>query len=256
MFWIIVDEPRKKNIMDDDLTPRQIELLKVIINEYSETGEAIGSEILDKKYNLGVSPATIRNDMVELAKKDYLAKEYFSSGRIPTPKAFRFYINNLMNEKELSTAEEVAYKSDIWDFRDELHQLLQRATHSLAQKTGTLAVATTDKGDVYYYGINNVLGAKEFWDVQKTKSLFEKLEEFAFWSTMLDEFGKIEEEILFMFGDEEPEFDKVASVFGEFEGPSIKGAIGVVGPQNMRYDVIIPTVRYCTRLIGSIVSDK
>ena len=63
----------------DDLTPRQIELLKAIINEYTETGDAVGSDILDKKYNLGVSPATIRNDMVDLAKKDYMRKEYFSA---------------------------------------------------------------------------------------------------------------------------------------------------------------------------------
>ena len=52
----------------DDLTPRQIELLRAIILEYTETGEAVGSDILDKKHKLGVSPATIRNDMVILAK--------------------------------------------------------------------------------------------------------------------------------------------------------------------------------------------
>ena len=58
----------------EDLTPRQIELLKAIINEYTTTGEPVGSDILDKKYNLGVSPATIRNEMVELAKKNILKK--------------------------------------------------------------------------------------------------------------------------------------------------------------------------------------
>ena len=97
-----------------DLTPRQTEILKTIIQEYTNTGDAVGSDILDKKYSLGVSPATIRNDMVELAKKDYLKKEHFSSGRLPTAKAFRFYIQNIMEEKELSTADEVSYKSDIF----------------------------------------------------------------------------------------------------------------------------------------------
>ena len=111
----------------DDLSPRQIELLKAIILEYTEIGDAVGSDILDKKYKLGVSPATIRNDMVVLAKNGYLKKEYFSSGRVPTAKAFRFYIKNLMHEKELSTAEEVSYKSDVWDFRHEVHKLLQHS---------------------------------------------------------------------------------------------------------------------------------
>ena len=54
----------------DDLSPRQIELLKAIILEYTEIGDAVGSDILDKKYKLGVSPATIRNDMVVLAKNE------------------------------------------------------------------------------------------------------------------------------------------------------------------------------------------
>lgn len=51
----------------EDLTQRQIDILRSIIQEYTETGEAVGSEILEKKYKLGVSPATIRNEMVTLA---------------------------------------------------------------------------------------------------------------------------------------------------------------------------------------------
>src|SRR3989344_3041960 len=236
----------------EDLTPRQIELLKAIINEYTTTGEPVGSDILDKKYNLGVSPATIRNEMVELAKKKYLKKEYFSSGRIPTAIAFRFYIKNLLNEKELSTAEEVSSKSDIWDFRKELHQLLQHATHSLARRTNMLAVATTSQGDVYYFGINNVLATKEFWDLDRARSLFERFDEFRFWTNILEEFEKLEEGLLFMFPDEsEPELEGMASVFGEFNTPSLKGAIGVIGPRRMRYEVIIPNVRYFTELIES-----
>ncbi len=240
----------------DDLTPRQIELLKAIISQYTENGQAVGSDILDKKFNLGVSPATIRNDMVELSKKDYLKKEYFSSGRVPTAKAFRFYIKNLMNEKQLSTADEVASKSDVWDFRHHLHQLLQRATHSLAHRTQTLAVATTNQGDVYYCGIHNMLGNREFWDIDRARTLFERCDEYAFWQSLLLKFDTLDEDMLYMFGDDDPDINQVAFVFGEFEGPNIKGAIGVLGPRRMRYDVIVPNVRYFTELIESIVETQ
>lgn len=240
----------------DDLTPRLIELMKAIINEYTETGGPVGSDILDKKYNLGVSPATIRNDMVELAKNDYLKKEYFSSGRVPTAKAFRFYIKNLMNEKQLSTADEVASKSDVWDFRHQLHQLLQRATHSLSHRTQTLAVATTSEGDVYYCGIHNMLDNREFWDIERARMLFERCDEYKFWQQLLQKFDELEDEMLFMFGDDDPDINQVALVFGEFEGPSVKGAIGVLGPRRMRYDVIVPNVRYFTELIESIVETE
>ena len=80
----------------DDITQRQTEILKAIIKEFSESGEPVGSEILEKKYKLGISPATIRNEMVSLAKNGYIKKAHFSSGRVPSAKGFRFYINKLM----------------------------------------------------------------------------------------------------------------------------------------------------------------
>src|SRR3989339_2131103 len=124
----------------EDLTQRQVDILKTIIKEYTETGGPVGSEILEKKYKLGVSPATIRNEMVELAKKGYLKKTHFSSGRVPSAKGFRFYIKHLMKQKELSTTDEVSYKNSIWDERKETHRLLSQATKVLSQRTGLLSV--------------------------------------------------------------------------------------------------------------------
>lgn len=241
----------------DDLTPRQIELLKAIIAEYTATGDAVGSDILDKKYKLGVSPATIRNDMVSLAKNEYLKKEYFSSGRVPTPKAFRFYIKNLMHEKELSTAEEVAYKSDVWDFRDEVHSLLQHAAQALARRTQMLAIATTDKGDVYYFGVNNILSNREFWDIERARYVFEHFDELRYWNNILRRFDRHEDEMLYIFADEEdPDADNVASVFSEFECGDVRGVLGVMGPRRMRYEVIVPNVRYFSSLIQEIVEEN
>lgn len=237
----------------DDITPRQVDLLKVIINEYTDSGKPVGSELLDKKHRLGVSPATIRNEMVELSSKDYLKKSYFSSGRIPTAKAFRFYIKNLMKEKELSTAEEIAYKADIWDYRNKINQLLQNATRSLARRTRLLAVCSTSIGDTYYYGVNYVLENPEFWDIDRTKGLFERFETISFWEQLLREFERIEDEIMFMFADEKDEDDELASVFGEFQQGEIKGLIGVMGPKRMHYETIVPNVRYFTGLIEDIL---
>src|SRR3989304_10473687 len=100
-----------------DLTPRQIDILKNIVREYIDTAEAVGSETLEKKYDLGVSPATIRNEMAEMSRLGYLSKPHSSAGRIPTSKAIKFYITELMKEKEMSVAEEVEAKEKIWDLR-------------------------------------------------------------------------------------------------------------------------------------------
>lgn len=96
-----------------DLTQRQIEILKQIVKEYIDTANPVGSETLEKKYDVGVSPATIRNEMAAMVKKGYLAKPHTSAGRIPTSKAMRLYVNELMKEKDLSVAEEVEAKEKV-----------------------------------------------------------------------------------------------------------------------------------------------
>ncbi len=240
----------------DELTQRQIEILKALIQEYTETGEPIGSEILEKKYKLGVSPATIRNEMVELARKGYLKKEYFSSGRIPSAKGFRFYIKNLMKEKEISTTDEVLYKNSIWDDRDELHRLLAHATKILSQKTGLLSLATTSSGDLYYAGVGNLLSMQEFLDTQLSRTLFERLDELAYWSKLMEKLQD-DEGVYFLLGEEDfadPAFEACASIFGDFQGKNVKGIIGVVGPKRMYYEVLTPQVKYFSRLIEEVLT--
>lgn len=243
----------------EDLTQRQIDILKVIIQEYTETGEPVGSEILEKKYKLGVSPATIRNEMVALAKKGYLKKSHFSSGRIPSAKGFRFYIKHLMREKELSTIDEVAYKNSIWDDRNELQRLLSHATKVLATRTGLLALTATSNGDLYYSGVGNLLMVEEFFNLDLSKNLFRLLDEVQFWEGILRQFYVHDEDVMYMLGEEDfrsPAFESCASVFGEFEGNKMKGIIGVVGPKRMYYDIVIPQVRYFAGLIGDIVREQ
>lgn len=243
----------------DELTVRQTDILRALIKEYSETGEPVGSEILEKKYKLGVSPATVRNEMVELAKKGYIKKDYFSSGRIPSANGFRFYIKNLMKEKEVSTTDEVAYKNSIWDEKDDLQRLLSHATKILAQKTGMLSLTTTDSGDLYYAGVGNLLALQEFLDWNLASSLFDRLDELTFWGKVLDRVKIGQDEVYFLMGEEDfsdPAFELCASIFGEFEGKGIKGMIGVVGPKRMYYDVLTPQVKYFSGLLDQIIKEE
>ncbi|MCS6956808.1 MAG: hypothetical protein NZM02_03130 [Patescibacteria group bacterium] len=243
----------------EDLTQRQIDILKAIIKEYSETGLPVGSEIIEKKYKLGVSPATIRNEMVELAKKGYLKKTYFSSGRVPSAKGFRFYIKNLMKQKELSTVEEVAYKNSIWDERKETHRLLSQSAKVLSQRTGLLSLIATNYGDVYYSGVANLLSQPEFFDLNISKNLFSRLDEVNFWEQIINEFEQFEEEIKCILGEDDfhdPIFDSCASVWGEFEGKNIKGIVGVIGSKRMYYDLIIPQIRYFSNLLEKILKEE
>ncbi len=243
----------------DDLNNRQVDILQSLIKEYTETGEAVGSEILEKKYKLGVSPATIRNEMVELAKKGYIKKDYFSSGRIPSGKGFRFYIKNLMKEKEVSTTDEVSYKNSIWDERNDIQRLLAHAAKILAQKTGLLSIVATNAGDLYYAGVGNLLAIQEFLNWELSKSLFGSLDELPFWNKILDRVQVSDQDVYYMLGEDDfsdPSFEPCASILGEFEGKDVRGIIGIVGPKRMYYDVLVPQVRYFSHLIGEIIQNE
>ncbi|OGK09205.1 hypothetical protein A2767_06665 [Candidatus Roizmanbacteria bacterium RIFCSPHIGHO2_01_FULL_35_10] len=243
----------------DDLTPRQVDILRAIIQEYTESGGAVGSEILERKFKLGVSPATVRNEMVGLAKKGYLKKTHFSSGRVPSAKGFRFYINHLMKKKEMSTTDEITYKNSIWDERNESHRLLSQSTKVLAQKTGLLSLTATNLGDVYYSGVGNLLNKPEFLDIALSRNLFVLLDESNYWERVIAKFYKFDEDILYLLGEEDfkdPLFETCSCIFGEFEGKNIKGIIGVVGPKRMYYDEISPQIKYISQLLGEIINSQ
>ncbi len=242
----------------DELTQRQIDILTAIIKEHTETGQAVGSEIIEKKYKLGVSPATIRNEMVALEKKGYLQKTHFSSGRMSSPKGYRFYINNVMREKELSTVDEVAYKHSIWDERQKKHRVLSQAARVLAQRTGLLSLVVTNTGDLYYAGMGRILEQDEFLNIDVSRTLFNRLDEINFWEEILRQTLVVDQDLLFILGPEDfrdPVFDACASIFGDFETPSTRGIIGIVGPKHIHYETIVPQIRFFSHLIEEIIKE-
>lgn len=243
----------------DDLTPRQIDILKAVIAEYTDSGDAVGSDILDKKYKLGVSPATIRNEMVVLSTKGYLKKTHFSAGRVPSAKGFRYYIQNIMKEKQLSTIDEVTYKNSLWDDRDTTHRLLAHGTKILADKTGLVAVAATNTGEMYYSGVSNLFNYMNVMDLIVTRHVCSLLDQFGFWQQVMQRYFATEQDVFFMLGEEDfsdPIFEPVASVMSDFRIGSTQGVIGLLGPKRMRFDLYIPQVRYFSHLLEEISTQQ
>jgi len=88
-----------------ELDERKQRVLRAIVDDYIQSAEPIGSRTLARKYDLGVSPATIRNEMADLEMLGYLQQLHTSSGRIPSSKGYRFYVNGLIPPKPVSDAE-------------------------------------------------------------------------------------------------------------------------------------------------------
>lgn len=243
---------RDITLLMSNLTERQVKILKSIIEEYIETALPVGSETLEKKYNLGISPATIRNEMVGLVDAGFLKKVHSSSGRMPTPMALKYYVANIMKEQELPLSEEVAVKEKIWDYRNEVEKLLQEVTRELSLRTKKLAITTTDKGDIYSFGMANILDSPEFYDIDLTRALLVHLDEVEFWRKLLEQ--PDEESLGFLLGSDlgGDLFEPCGFVYRRFEIGPRKGLMGVIGPARQKFDRVFPTVRYFGELMDEI----
>jgi len=238
-----------------DLTQRQIEILKSLIEEYIETAEPVGSETLEKKHALSASPATIRNEMVRLTDYGYLKKTHISSGRVPTPAAMKFYVKQLMKEKELSVAEEVAVKEKVCDSRETEREFLKEVVRSLADKTGAVAIAASDSGEYFISGYANILDMPEFFDIDLTKTLLTAIDDFECFKPIFEAAGE-EDEIHVLMGEELGPRLSAGSygfVFRRYITPAhTSGEIGVIGPARLNYTYVVPAVRYYGNLIQEV----
>lgn len=240
-----------------DLSDRQNKILQSLIEEYIETAAAVGSEVLEKKYNLGVSPATIRNEMAELTRLGYFKQPHTSAGRVPTPMALKYYVRNLMKPKDLSVSEEVAVKEKLWNYRTEFNKTLSEATRELARRTKSLAVAMDNQDNVYYAGTANILDMPEFYDIDLTKTVLSLLDRIDYINKLFAR-GVGDEDIHILMGDELgiDYLQPCGLVYARFgEGKKFNGAIGVIGPYRFNYPVLIPTIRYFGGLIDELVGN-
>lgn len=125
--------------MSSSTDDRRFEVLRAIVTDYVDTQEPIGSKALVERHHLGVSSATVRNDMAVLEAEGYIAQPHTSSGRVPTDKGYRMFVDRISEIKPLSAAERRAILS-VLDNSVDLDDVLRRSVKLLAQLTRQVAV--------------------------------------------------------------------------------------------------------------------
>jgi heat-inducible transcriptional repressor len=118
---------------------RRFEVLRAIVADYVSNQEPVGSKALVDRHNLGVSSATVRNDMAALEDEGYIAQPHTSAGRVPTDKGYRLFVDKLSEIKPLSQAEKRAIRSFL-DGAIDLDDVMRRSVRLLAQLTRQVAV--------------------------------------------------------------------------------------------------------------------
>ena len=191
--------------------------------------------------------------MVKLSTLGYLKKPHSSAGRVPTPVGMKFYVRELMKERELSTVEEVRLKEQVWDEREQAFKCLRDVVKSLSQKTGTLAIATMDDGQIFVAGYANILDMPEFFDIRITQELLRILDEENFFSDIFAQYPS-DHDVHVLVGEDLGRLrGPYGFVYTRYETPMhAHGEIGVLGPVRLNYPQIVPTVRYFADLIHEV----
>jgi heat-inducible transcriptional repressor len=118
---------------------RKLAVLRAIVEDYVATQEPVGSKTLVDRHQLGVSPATVRNDMAVLEEEGFITQPHTSAGRIPTDKGYRLFVDRLSGVKPLSAAEKRAIAT-LLEGAVDLDDVVQRSVRLLAQLTRQVAV--------------------------------------------------------------------------------------------------------------------
>jgi heat-inducible transcriptional repressor len=124
------------------LDKRKAYILATVVYEYIATAEPVGSQVLTQKYNLGISSATVRNEMAELEASGYLTQPHTSAGRIPSDAGYRTYVDQLMQPEELNQSERRRIRDELSDATRELDEIIDHTTRLLGRLSNNLAFVT------------------------------------------------------------------------------------------------------------------
>ena len=236
------------------LKDRNSYILKVLIKEYTRTGEPVASEILNAKYRLGVSSATIRNDFVVLTEEGYLYKPYISSGRIPTDKAWKFFIDTISEENDSSEQWEEKIKNELLKIKFRL----ENHTNSVKEIKKLLDVISEESHSFcfcYLFQEDEII--KQGFKYMFAEMMEEELLTCRFFQQIAESLEKLDEKLknikidenpLVLIGKDNPfvKSDQFSSLLSIVSEP--KAILGILGPKRMPYKKNIAILRAVSNL--------
>jgi heat-inducible transcriptional repressor len=129
----------------EGLSPRTQAVLRLVVSEYITSAVPVSSKMLSERYELGVSPATIRHEMAVLEEKGFLTHPHTSAGRVPTDHGYRYFVEKLMSEGDLSSAERRTINHQFHQARLELDQWMRLAAAVVAHKAQAVSLVTAPR---------------------------------------------------------------------------------------------------------------
>lgn len=236
------------------MNTRQEKILATIIEEYTETAIPVGSKVLVEKYHFKVSPATMRSDMAKLEKEGMLHQPHISSGRIPTDKGYRYFVEKIMKNRELSRDEQNKLQKEVLKLKAKNTRVMRTTAKLLSSLTGNLAISgLINKDEFHEFGMRELLDEPEF---QKLDEICRVAEVMDYIDEKIDRIAKdlINDETKIFIGKENPineisDCSMIVSPYKTKEGE--KGILALIGPKRMKYAKNKSLMEYMKKLLSS-----
>lgn len=237
-------------------TERSLAILRAIVEDYIATSEPVGSKGIVERHEFGVSAATVRNDMAILEEEELITAPHTSSGRIPTDKGYRLFVDHLSELRPLSSAQRHAIERFLGE-SDDPSQLYARTTRILSQLTGQLAMIADPATDrLVVSGTANLVRTEHDFAGQIVQVL-DAIDEQVTVLRLLAETVR-EQDVTVTIGRENEQFGLQASsvVATGFDSSSGQRLVGVLGPTRMNYSGNIVAVRAVARYLSQLLGES
>ncbi|MDA3802567.1 MAG: hypothetical protein PF488_01550 [Patescibacteria group bacterium] len=220
---------------------RKKHILKTIIGEYIETASPVSSGSLVSKYDLDISPATVRNEMMDLEENGYIYQPHTSAGRVPTEKAYRLYLEELLAIKDNKKIKDDDKKGLDKTFNhDEISY--KKTAKLISELSGGTVFWAFHKNNLFYTGISNLFSQPEFKQVDAVcdvSVIIDRLEE------IIDEiFEDLEEGEQVLLGSENPFGSFLSTIVLKYRHDNKSAVFGIIGPLRMDYERNLNIVKY------------
>jgi len=221
------------------LTERQGKILASVVYEYTKRGETVSSLLIAKKHYPEVSSATIRNEMLELEKMGFLIKPHFSAGRIPSDKGFRYFVDNLLEFKELSKKEQKKLELEMIKLEAQNVRLSRSVAKLLSLASQCLALSgIVERKEFYDFGMHTLINDKNFNKLDEISRISAALDLLDVKIEKITRKIKSEEEVKIFIGKENPieEIRQCSMIVSPYLLESgEKGVLAIIGPKRMKY---------------------
>src|SRR6266567_1651407 len=234
------------------MNDRQEKILSAVIEEYTQTAIPVGSPVLIEKYKFTVSSATIRNDMTSLEEEGYLYQPHISAGRIPTDKGYRYFVEEMMKEKELSKDEQQKMQREFLKLKAQNTRLTRTTAKLLSHVSGNLAISGNND-EFSDFGMRELMEAPEFQEMDEMCRLVEVLDYID--EKFEDLFKDVKEgETKIFIGKDNPiggsaNCSMIVSPYRLSNGE--KGILALIGPKRMAYAKNKSMIEYVKKLLGA-----